>query len=67
MNQGPQENEESVESQGMKDIRAILVLSDLVELLDHRAHRGLQAYPENRAQKERGELRAQRERKERGG
>lgn len=67
MNQGPQENEGSVESQGMKDIRVILVSLDLVELLDHKAHPDHQASLENQAQKERWELRAQQERKVREG
>lgn len=59
MNQGPQENEESAESQAMKDIRAMLVPLDLVELLDHKANRGRPASLELQAQKETLELEAQ--------
>lgn len=53
MNQGPQENEGSVESLGMKDIRAMLVPLDFVGLLDHKALRGPQASLEKQVQKER--------------
>lgn len=49
MNQGPQENEESVETLGMKGIRATLVPLDLVGLSDLRAHQDHQASLENQA------------------
>lgn len=58
MNQVPRASEEIAESLEMRDIRVILVPLDIVGLLERQAFLEHQGNLENRAQKEKWELRA---------